>query len=244
MSMNETFIYNYILNDVSPKVTAWSCGFNFYVFFYLFLLPILLIILGIIAYVFRAKIKEKWTIFLLKNNFIKIKIINENKNIKTKYILLDKFNNFKLKNRKYCLEDINKYIIGYEKGVPLLMFDKRFIFPLIVNEMLIEKEVLKTMGFKNKNDLNEEQKQKLKENISALYLSVDSSLLNIIYDKKLLDDLYNASGDDSLRKILIIAGIGILILIVLYYTGMLDQILGFLGVESTTPPPTTDGVTQ
>lgn len=232
MALNETFFNEYIFNSIEP-VKENIVSFNYVMFLYGFLLPIILIILGLLFLSFKKQVLEYIENIKLKNNYIKIWMIGNNKHIKVKTILMDKYNTFRLNKKKYVLDDLRSYIIGYIKGIPVLLFDSRFIFPLTLNEYTIKKEILNNMGIKEDDisQLTNKEKQLLEFNIKALYMRVDSSLLDTVYSKKLISDLYDASSDFKIDPIMIYAGLGLLVFALLWFTGIIPQILTDFGVN-------------
>ncbi len=114
------------------------------------------------------------------------------------------------------------------------MYDVNFILPLSITKEKLSKEIRLQLQI---TDIDK---------ISALNLRLDSSILNLVYDRKLLSDLYSISSSSEFKQkliwiILIMAG-----LVIAYYTGVLDWLLSFLGMEpisSNTGTATTSGGT-
>jgi len=229
--INETIFNDIVLNSVNigNSIKEISCKFDYTLFFFFFFIPIIIFISMIWTFFNWKKIKKFIEKYKLKNNYIKVKIISENKNIVTKLVLMDKYNKFSFKDRDYTLEDLQKYVIGYEKGTPFLLYDKRFIFPLVLSEYTVKLEAMSELGLTEK-DLETDSKGLLKEKINALYLKVDSALLNIVYRKKLISDLYDVSKEHKIDPMIIYVAGGVIVLIVLYFSGALTPILESLGV--------------
>lgn len=147
-----------------------------------------------------------------------------NKRIVSKLKKLDKFNTFKFKKRRYVLEKMHDFIIGYDKyGLPIFMYDNNFIIPMKITEKNINeqlRESLKESGLEISDDL-----------ISEFTLKIQPSIFQIVYDKKLVSDLYSLSSGDEFKKTIMYIVIGFIILIVLYYTGLLAEILSFFGIN-------------
>lgn len=206
-----------------------ACNFirdiNYNEIFLWFFLPLLSILGLILLFKYRDVIEEYLLNIFSKSGFIKICMIQDNKNIKEKLIKLDKYNNFKFKNRKYNLDKMTEFIIGYQKNMPVFIYSFRFIFPMKMEKIKIEDEIkraLKKSGIENDDMIIEEK-------IQALVLKIDSSTLNLVYDKKLLSDLYSiSSGDSELRNKIFWAVVISIGLIVSYYTGLLDIVLSYL----------------
>jgi hypothetical protein len=161
-------------------------------------------------------------------------MLAQNKRMISKYIKLDSFNNFvfgAIKKRKYSLEKMQDFIIGYDRyNFPVFLYDVNFILPLKTTSKDITLEVCDQLGYK----ANEIDK------ISAITMLIDSSILYTVYDKKLISDLYTMSASGDTRKIIIYVVLGLIALLVLYYTGILQQILHMVGINiSNTPPPPT-----
>lgn len=192
--------------------------------FYYFLLPLLVLIVLLLIYIYRDKIKEFITSLYSKAGYVKIMMILDNKNITHKYKKLDKFNIFKFKKKRYNLDKMNEFIIGYEENMPVFLYNLRFVFPLSITEKYLNNEV--------KNQIKDKEilKETVLENkIKALILKIDSSILNLVYDKKLLSDLYSISaGDSELKNKIFWALIISVGLVIAYYTGLLDKVLEYL----------------
>ena len=133
------------------------------------------------------------------------------------------------------MEKVTNFIIGYDKNsLPVFMYDVNFILPLSITKEKLSKEIRLQLQI---TDIDK---------ISALNLRLDSSILNLVYDRKLLSDLYSISSSSEFKQkliwiILIMAG-----LVIAYYTGVLDWLLSFLGMEpisSNTGTATTSGGT-
>lgn len=228
MAINETFVNQHILNSVEP-IKDVSMQYNLYMLITILVILILILLGFIIVLWFRNELKVYFEKQLMKHNYIKIWIIGDNKHIKEKMIQLDEFNNFTFKGRKYSLDDLRNYVIGYIKGVPVIMYDKRFILPLTINDYLLTEESKRALGITDEV-LNADKTGQLKHKISALYLKIDSSVVGIVYKKKLLSDLYDM-GDGNIDAIWYwMGGAFLLVLFILYVTGSLDPVLVKMGV--------------
>ena len=212
------------------------CNINVMTLFYFFMIPLLI---GLLLIIF-IRYKDYFMINVLKiyakRGFIRIYMIQENRRIKPKLIKLDKFNNFKIKNRTYSLEKMFDFLLGYDKfGFPTFLYDYQFILPLYITKQKITDTIKHQLGDyidekskDKKGNINKNVKDDL---ISAISMKLDSSILNMVYTKKLISDLYSISGDVDFKKKLMI-GLGIIaLLIFLYYTGYLESILNMVGIE-------------
>lgn len=209
------------------EVATWSCQQNFQNVFYYFLLPLLVGFFLLLLLKFKDEIKLKYLLYFSKRGYVRIWIIKENKKVVSKLKKLDKFNNFKIGKRKYNLEKMYDFLIGYDEyNFPIFMYDFNFILPLKVDKQTIDKHL------EQQFDLEELEDNKKGDFISQLTMKIDSSILRIVYDKKLLSDLYSISKGDADFKQKLIYGVLILFaFLVLYYTGWLERILEFVGVK-------------
>lgn len=204
-----------------------SCDIGLEPIFYWFMLPLIFIIILLIILRFKEEIKLRFMFFFSKRGYIKIYYILTNKKIKERLKKLDKFNNFQIGKRKYNLDKMHDFIIGYDKyNFPIFMYDVNFILPFKMEKKTIDETITQQY---NLEELKIEDKNEI---ISQIIMKIDSSILKTVYDKKLISDLYSiSSGDIDLRKKIYI-GIGIFILLIfMYYTGLLDQILSYVGLE-------------
>lgn len=218
------------VHSTQETVKEIGCNLGYSNLFFFIILPLIFLVIVLWIMFNQKLIKKIIEDWKLKNNYIKIKMIGENKSIKTHLILMDKYNKFNFNERSYTLEDIQKYVIGYEKGKPLLLYDKRFIFPLVLSEYTVKQEAMKELGLTDE-DLEKDITGELKNKINALYLKVDSALLNTVYRKKLISDLYDASKEMKIDPMIYYIGFGVIALVVLYLTGALEPILESLGVN-------------
>ncbi|GAG92751.1 unnamed protein product, partial [marine sediment metagenome] len=91
------------------------------------------------------------------------------------------------------------------------------------------KRALQESGLKDDEDLSEK--------ITAVGLKIDSNILYTVYDKKLLSDLYSVSKSSEFNeKLLWIIAI-VIGLVIMYYTGILETLLGYLGIQMPKPLP-------
>lgn len=202
------------------------CGLNFTEYIYFFLLPLIFLILAILIFRYRDIIKIKYLGIKSGLGYVKILFIKENKKIKEKLVKLDKYNTFNIGNRKYSLEKMYDFIIGYDKNnFPVFMYNINFILPLKIEQTTITEDIKKSVNLSEFTDKEKDNK------ISQIIMSIDSTILKTVYDKKLISDLYSISGDNSFKKILLYGGLAIVGFTILYYTGLLDKILNYLGVQ-------------
>jgi len=200
---------------------------HYKLFFYWFLLPLLLLFSIILLIKYRKIFIDKFLKFIGKRGYIRIFMILNNKKMRMKYVKLDMFNNFKIGKRKYTLEKLQDFIIAYDKNnFPIFLFDINFILPLTITKKKINAEIKKQLGYYEKDEIN------------AISMKLDTSILYTVYDKKLISDLYSISGSDDMKKKLFWAVIIIVGLVILYYTGLLEIIMNFLGVDISQSPTT------
>lgn len=216
-----------IPNAISDVMT-FSCSQNFFNIFIYFLLPLLIGLLLLIILKFKEEIKLKYLLYFSKRGYIRIWYITPNKKIIEHLKKLDKFNNFVFSNRKYNLEKMYNFLIGYDKyNFPIFMYDFNFILPLKVTKKDLDQEIIEQFNL----DVIKDQAKRDKC-ISQITLKMDSSILKTVYDKKLLSDLYSISkGSLELKQKIIYAVLIFAGLIILYYTGLLAKILAFVGIE-------------
>lgn len=190
------------------------------IFFFYSLLPVLIILIII----FIIKYKEFLINYILKifgkRGYIKIFFRLTNKRIVEKYIKIDKFNCFKIGKRKYTLESMQDFIFGFDKNnFPIFLYDINFILPLTISRKKINAEIANQLKYIESDEIN------------AISMTLDSSILYTVYDKKLMSDLYSISSGEDFRKKVTIAIIIIIAIIVLYYTGLLKEILSYVGID-------------
>jgi len=162
--------------------------------------------------------------YFSKRGYVKIFFRLDNKRILEKFIKLDKYNSFQIKKGKYTLEKLQDFIIGYDKNnFPIFMFDKNFILPLTITEKELTATIKKDLGITDS------------KKISALVMKLDSSILKTVYDKKLISDLYSVSGSEDFKRKMVMVIIGIVLLVILYYTGILSSLLSFVGINIAPP---------
>jgi len=211
---------NRIVATVKPSI----CEIDSINLFYWFFVPIIIILILILIWKFKETIKFLIVSRLAKRGYIRIKYIMPNKRIIEKLKKLDKFNTFKFKKKRYVLEKMHDYIIGYDKyGIPIFMYDNNFIIPLKISKKAIDEQL--------KQSLKDSDIEVTDDLISEFSLKIEPSIFQIVYDKKLISDLYSLSTGDDIKKMLIWVFGGIILLIFLYYTGLLAKILEFVGVK-------------
>jgi hypothetical protein len=191
------------------------------------ILPLLIGLFLILLMLLRDTIKLKWFRVFATKGYIRVFMIKENKRIMSRIVKLDKFNNFQfpgISDRKFSLEKMYEFILGYDKyGFPVFLYDVNFILPLKIDNILLTQQIKSQLGITEP------------EKISAVTMKLDSSIYYTVYDKKLISDLYSISGGQEFKQkliwiLLIAAGI-----FVLYYTGILGQILEMVGVHGVAP---------
>lgn len=213
-------IFNRIGEQIQQQLNL--CIVDLHELFYWFFLPLIIGLIIILILIFKKRLKELFDRFLLKRGWVKIIHIGQNKNINVKLIKLDKYSSFTFRKRRYTLNKMNEFFIGYSKGSPVYIFSENFVLPLIIDKDNIKESLIKS--FKDSGiEVNNNK-------IESLSLKIDSEVLEEVYKRKLISDLYSISkGELEFKKIALYIGAGILLFIILYYTGLLEKILGFLG---------------
>jgi len=206
------------LGDGVRRITnEFICKGSYMDFLYYFIIPIIIGLLLLIILRYKEEFTKLFLKYYSKSGYIRIFFIMPNKRLLDKLIKLDKFNNFNVGKRKYSLEKMYDFIIGYDKyNFPIFMYDFQFIMPLKISMTKVTEDIRQQLG----DDLDE-------EDISAITLKIDSSILRTVYDKKLISDLYSISGDNTLKRNMIYIIGGLILLGFLYYTGYLEQILSY-----------------
>lgn len=213
--------YNISITQIDKITTsAQKCGYSiFEQLFWYIILPILLIVLFIAIIKYFSVIKEKILKIIATKGYIKILMITENKRIQEKYVKLDQYTNFKIKKRKYTLEKMYDFLLGYDKrGFPVFMYDFQFILPLKITKENINNEIIDQLDLSTKDS----------KQISAVGMKIDSNILHTVYKKKLISDLYSISKDSIFQGKLLWLMLAIVGFIILYYTGYLDKIIDYL----------------
>lgn len=215
--------YTYITDSV--------CNMKFDEILIYFLIPIIVILIFLLILKYKDFLLNLFYTKISKRGYIKILYRLPNMKIKEHFVKLDGYNNFTLgkgKNkRKYSLEKMYNFIFGYDKyNFPIFLYDYSFIFPLILTKTKINKKIVESL-----KEAGIRQEDIKTEDISAVSMKIDSSILHTVYDKKLLSDLYTISKSSEIRDkimwVLVITGL----LIVAYYTGILEKVLAFLGID-------------
>lgn len=217
-----------VLNGSKDIIKNSVCTLNFNTALYLYIIPFIVFLIFLILIRYKDFLMYKFLRFKSHIGYIKILFIKENKTIEEKLIKLDKYNTFNIGKRKFTLEKMHDFIIGYDKNnFPVFMYDINFIIPLKIEKTEIDKTFINDIP-KEISDIN----GKNVNEISQLVLKIDSTILRTVYDKKLLSDLYSISTEDiKFKKIILYSILGILGFIILYYTGLLSKILAFLGIQ-------------
>lgn len=215
------------LNYITNLASASACDLGINTVFKLIILPILCFLIFLILVRYKDFIMIKYLGVKSKLGYIKILFIKENKTIEEKLVKLDKYNTFNIGKRKFSLEKMHDFIIGYDKNsFPVFMYDIHFILPLKIERKTIDKFINDSVDM---SGLDENKKIK---RISQIIMAIDSTILKTVYDKKLMSDLYSISTDDSkTKRIMIFVILGAIIFLILYYTGGLDKLLNILGVH-------------
>lgn len=226
---------NFLKDSFIPIIKENTvCNVDTYGIFLWWILPCLLFLIILLIIRNRNYFLVKWFKFQSQRGLIKIILRRENKNLKEFLVKIDTYGNFKFKKRRYTLENLQDFIIGYDKHkFPVFFYDYQFILPLEITKTKIDnelKKILKNMGIPKK-----EQEEK----ISQFAMAINPAMLDLVYSRKLMSDLYSISRDENTKKILIFAIIGIALLIILYYTGLPESLLGFFGVDISTPSTAT-----
>lgn len=209
--------------DIITQYIPNVCDFKGFDLIYYLWLPLFLFMLLLLVILFRETIKIRLFRVFSTQGFIRIFMIMSNKRLVPKLIRLDKYNNFVfpiLKGKRYTLESMYDFIIGYDSfNFPIFMYDNNFIFPLKLDKRKVESEIQKQLNITDAED------------ISAVTMRIDPSVYNTVYEKKLLADLYSISPNTEFNQKLIYVGLIVVGIIILYYTGLLEKILSFVGVK-------------
>lgn len=177
---------------------------------------------------------SKFNKTLAKAGYIKILFVKPNKRLIETKIRLDMYNNFeignfitkKVKNRKFNLDKLWDFCIGYDKdNLPVFMFDYNFVLPLKIEQVEIEKSIKKSLVEAGMEEAEIEKK------INAVMLKIDSQVLHLVYKKKLISDLYSTVKDSDMRKTMLYVIGGIILLVILYYSGILYELLKYVGLD-------------
>jgi len=184
----------------------------------LYFILLLLLLLVILKY-------KKFFMHLIRWNqarrgFVHIMYRLPNKRIVDKFKELDKYNNFKIKNCLHSLDKMHDYIFGFDKkNFPVFLYDKHFILPLKLDTKTINEELKSDYKIETGEDLTKTELQVLK-------LKIDSSVLETVYDRKIIQDLYKEPLDKT--YLFIVLGVVIaIIIIVLIVTGQWKELMPF-----------------
>ena len=214
-------LYNVSIENLKIKaLTSVECSQNIFkdIFFWL-ILPIIGILLILLIMRYKDVIKVKFLKILATKGYIRIYYITENKRIIKKLVKLDTYNNFRIKKRLYTLDKMYDFLFGYDKyGFPVFFYDFQFILPLKITKQAIDAQIIQQLNIDKKDT----------SSISAVNLVLDSAILQTVYKKKLMSDLYSISQDSGSKKLIIYIVAGIIVLFFLYYTGYLEKIIGYL----------------
>lgn len=209
------------INEITNSVICNMSSLNYFDLFIYLIIPILITIFGLILLLNKEKFQKWIESKYISSGYIKILYVNNSKRGKYKILPLDKYKNFTFgtgkKKKMYSLQEMEKYIAWYdEKNTPVFLYKENFILPFIIDDISLTKQIKEE--FELEDDIDSESK------IPALKMMLEPNVLNMIYDKKLLSDLYDTSVSDQFKEKLVWAlliGIG---LIIAYYTGLIDKI--------------------
>lgn len=208
------------ITNIISKSTNYVCKSN-ETLFYWFFLPIIIMLILILLLKFKEEIRIKYLLYFSKRGYVRIHYIKENKKLISKLKKLDKYNTFNFKNRKYVLEKMYDFLIGYDKyNFPIFMYDFQFILPMKIDKISIDKKICTDLGIKV-NDKDAPNK------ISQINMKIDSAILKLVYDKKLMSDLYSISKDSEFKKVLLYGIGGLVLLFFLYWTGYLEKLIDY-----------------
>jgi hypothetical protein len=222
-----------ITDNLSQNLTSLNHSVNNFWSgsFYLFFLPLIFTLLLILFLKFMPNIKK----FIKKKQAdfgrVEVWFLMNNKRIKERMIKIDEFNNFQFKGGRYSMEKMSHFIIGYRNNIPVFFYDKNFILPLIIEKHKINDEIKKQYakaGIKLTDT-----------DISGIGVKLEPTILDLVYKKKLISDLYSIVKDDGMNKVVIWALIILGVFLALYYTGMLEPILQTIGINISKPINTT-----
>jgi hypothetical protein len=148
------------------------------------------------------------------------------KNMQLKPILvrLDVMSNFKhklLKDKLYTLNDMHDYIIGYDiQGFPTFFYDEEFILPWKITNISVNEKIKEDLNITDNNV----------KFIKAIAMRINAGTLRLVYDKKLMSDIYNASGKPLSWKWIIIIGAGLVVGYVVYTSKQNTELLLPIGI--------------
>ena len=215
-----------VIQIIPEIIKENTCNINPSSIFWWWILPVILTILILIAIRFRGYFSEKFFKFQAKRGLIKIILRRENKKLKEFLVKVDTYGNFRFKKRRYTVENLQDFIVGYDKfNFPVFFYDYQFILPIEITKKKIDstlRKLFSNMGIPKKD---------IDEKISQFAMAINPAMLDLVYSRKLMSDLYSISSDENTKKIALYAIIGFVLLIILYYTGLLTKILSFVGVD-------------
>lgn len=210
---------------ITEKISDAVCNVEIYDVFLWWVLPFL--ILGLMLVIIRYKDFFIDRVLKIKSNkgYIKIILRRENKVLKEFLVKVDTYGNFTFGKRRYTIENLQDFIIGYDKHrFPVFFYDYQFILPLTLTKKTIDANLTKLLkpGLKDG--------EKLEDKISEFSMKINPSILDLVYSRKLMSDLYSISGSIEMKEKLIYIGLAVAGIIALYYTGLLAIIFGFFGI--------------
>jgi len=193
--------------------------------FLYFFLPLLIFIIIFLVMKNKEYFINKFEQKITNYNYIIIFMRTNNLKLHKKIVKLSKYNTFTIGEERYSLEKMQHFIIGYLNNIPIFLFDKNFIMPLVITKEKVNDAI--------KKDYKKAGITLTDNEISAISMKIEPIILETVYSKKLISDLYSITTDTGMKKVLIWALIIIAGLIILYYTGLLQQILSMLGINIT-----------
>lgn len=222
--INKTItITNDYVNAVTTGTKDFFCKGNYLDFFLFVLLPIILVLILLFMLLFRNQLKTKFMLYFADRGYVRIWFLKENKKLISKLVKLDKYNMFDIKKRRYTLEKMHDFIIGYDEyNFPIFLYDHQFIIPLKIDKNKVN-EIIKTQF-----NLEGVEPIEQDEFISQITMSIDSSILKLVYDKKLMSDLYSISKGSLIESRWFWVIVGVILLGFLYYTGYLEKIINMV----------------
>ena len=219
-SLNVTNAY---VSQITENVNKYYCSGNFFDFFLLILLPLLLILFLLFLLLFKEQVKTKFLLMFSDRGYIRVWFLKENKKLQSKLIKLDKFNMFNIGKRRFILEKMHNFIIGYDNyNFPIFLYDHQFILPFKIEKKKIDRLI------EEEYDISEMKPEEKDDFISQITMSIDSSILKLVYDKKLMSDLYSISRGSLLESRWFWLIVGVFGIAILYYTGYLDKIINMV----------------
>jgi hypothetical protein len=219
--INEVFNKTVVLNNTVVEYKGWFNAFPYEQFFILFLIPVICMIILFIILKNWNQIKDYIKKIQSNYGYILILMLGNNKRIKEVMVKLDEYNSFMFKKKKYSLESMSHFIIGYRNNIPVFFYQENFILPLVIEKSKINETIRK--AYKN---------VKLTDNeVNAIGIKFDPQILELVYRKKLIQDLYASVKDTGNSTFIMWALIIFGGILVLYFTGLLEPLLAQIGIH-------------